>query len=258
MKSVKVLNCELDATTLRGAADWARGWIHSGRRGYICTVNVAILMMMRSDPKLQAFIDRASLVVADGQPLVWASHLQGAPLPERVTGIDLIDELCTVATEEDFGIYFLGARPEVIKMVAERLAERHPGLRICGAADGYFDAAEAGARAREIRESRAKILVVGMGVPLQEEFIENNWDDLGVELAIPVGGSFDVIAGVSRRAPLWLQRIGMEWFFRLLQEPRRLWKRYLVTNVQFIFHLLISLARPGAKESTTSTDAADA
>lgn len=249
MKSVKVLNCELDATTLMDAAHWARDWIRSGQRGYICTVNVAILMMMRSDPKLQRFVDRASLVVADGQPLVWASHLQREPLPERVTGIDLIEKLCTVATEEDYGVYFLGARPAVIKAVAKRLAKRHPGLRICGARDGYFDAAEAPRRAREVRESGAKILVVGMGVPLQEEFIENYWDELGVELAIPVGGSFDVIAGVTHRAPVWLQRIGMEWFFRLLQEPRRLWKRYLVTNVQFIFHLLRSVARSDPERS---------
>jgi N-acetylglucosaminyldiphosphoundecaprenol N-acetyl-beta-D-mannosaminyltransferase len=242
MKSVRILNCDLHAATLEGATDWARDWIRSGRRGYICTVNVAILMMMRSDRKLQGFVDGASLVVADGQPLVWASHLQGSPLPERVTGVDLVDELCALAAKEGFGVYFLGAKPAIIKTVAKRLAERHRGLEICGISDGYFDASEAPRRAQAIRKSGARILIVGMGVPLQEEFIENHWDQLGVELAIPVGGSFDVIAGAARRAPVWLQRIGMEWFFRLLQEPRRLWKRYLVTNTQFIFHLLRSVA----------------
>jgi N-acetylglucosaminyldiphosphoundecaprenol N-acetyl-beta-D-mannosaminyltransferase len=220
--------------------DWARNWIRSGRRGYICTVNVAILMMMRSDPKLQSFVDRASLVVVDGQPLVWASHLQRDHLPERVTGVDLVDELCKLAAEEGLGVYFLGARREVIETAAKRLADRLPGLEVSGIADGYFDASEAPQRARAIRESGAKILIVGMGVPRQEEFIESNWDELGVELTVPVGGSFEVIAGTARRAPVFLQRIGMEWSFRLAQEPRRLWKRYLVTNSQFIFHLLRS------------------
>lgn len=240
MKSVRVLNCDLDAATVQSATDWAREWILSGRRGYICTVNVAILMMMRSNRKLQDFVDRASLVVADGQPLVWASRLQGEhSLPERVTGIELVEELCALAANEGFGVYFLGAKPAVIEAVAQRLAERHPGLKVCGASHGYFDAAEAPKRAELIRETGARILIVGMGVPLQEKFIEDHWEELGVELAIPVGGSFDVIAGAARRAPVWLQRIGMEWFFRLLQEPRRLWKRYLVTNTQFVFHLLL-------------------
>jgi N-acetylglucosaminyldiphosphoundecaprenol N-acetyl-beta-D-mannosaminyltransferase len=201
-----------------------------------------MLMMMRSDRKLQGFVDRASLVVADGQPLVWASRLRDNPLPERVTGVDLVEELCGLAAKEGFGVYFLGSKPAIIETVAERLAERHRGLEICGISDGYFDSTEAPRRAQAIRKSGAKILIVGMGVPLQEEFIQNHWDQLGVELAIPVGGSFDVIAGAARRAPVWLQRIGMEWFFRLVQEPRRLWKRYLVTNTQFIYHLLRSVA----------------
>jgi N-acetylglucosaminyldiphosphoundecaprenol N-acetyl-beta-D-mannosaminyltransferase len=240
MKTVQILNCEFASVTVADTVDWARNWIRSGRRGYICTVNVAILMMMRSDPKLQSFVDRASLVVVDGQPLVWASHLQHDHLPERVTGVDLVDELCKLAAEEGFGVYFLGARRDVIETAAERLVERSPGLDVCGIADGYFDASEAPQRARAIRESGAKILIVGMGVPRQEEFIVSNWDELGIELTVPVGGSFEVIAGTARRAPDFLQRIGMEWSFRLAQEPRRLWKRYLVTNTQFIFHLLKS------------------
>lgn len=245
MKSVRVLNCDLDAATLRGATAWAREWIMDKRRGYICTVNVAILMMMRSDAKLQKFVDRAALVVADGQPLVWASRLGSHALPERVTGIDLVDELCALAAREGFGVYLLGAKRTTIETVAERLEARHSGLEISGFADGYFDAAEASRRAEAINESGARILFVGMGVPRQEEFIGEHWDELGVELAIPIGGSFDVIAGETQRAPVWMQRMGMEWAFRLAQEPRRLWKRYLVTNTQFIFHLLWSIVGGG-------------
>jgi N-acetylglucosaminyldiphosphoundecaprenol N-acetyl-beta-D-mannosaminyltransferase len=243
MKAIRILNCEFAPVTLADTIDWARERIRSGERGYICTVNVAILMMMRSDPKLQGFVDRASLVVADGQPLIWASHLQPDYLPERVTGMDLVDELCALAAKEGFGVYFLGARRSVIETAVERLTDRHPALEVSGIADGYFDANEAVFRANAVRESGAKLLIVGMGVPRQEEFIESRWDELGVQLAIPVGGSFEVMAGTARRAPAFLQRIGMEWSFRLAQEPRRLWKRYLVTNTQFAFHLLRSAVR---------------
>lgn len=240
MKTIPILNCEFGAVTLQDTVEWARDWIQSGQRGYICTVNVAILMMMRADSNLQRFVDGASLVVADGQPLVWASHLQRDALPERVTGVDLVDELCALAAKEGFGVYFLGARREVIETAAGRLKARHPGLVICGTADGYFDASEAPERARAVRESGAKLLFVGMGVPRQEEFLESQWDEIGIPLVIPVGGSFEALAGTVRRAPVFLQRAGMEWAFRLAQEPRRLWKRYLVTNTQFIFHLLRS------------------
>ncbi len=240
MKIVPILNCEFGSVSLQDTVDWARDWIRSGQRGYICTVNVAILMMMRADPNLQRFVDGASLVVADGQPLVWASHLQRDALPERVTGVDLVDELCALATREGFGVYFLGAQREVIEAAAGRLKARHPGLQISGIADGYFSPAEAPERARAVQQSGAKLLFVGMGVPRQEEFLESQWGELGISLAVPVGGSFDVMAGTARRAPVFLQRIGMEWAFRLAQEPHRLWKRYLVTNTQFIFHILKS------------------
>jgi N-acetylglucosaminyldiphosphoundecaprenol N-acetyl-beta-D-mannosaminyltransferase len=242
MKTVSILNCEFAAVTLQETVEWACDWIERGQRGYLCTVNVAILMMMRSNPRLQRFVDGASLVVADGQPLVWASHLQRDTLPQRVTGVDLVDELCALAAKEGFGVYFLGARPEIIEMAAGRLKARHPGLVVSGIADGYFDAGEAPERARAVRESGAKLLFVGMGVPRQEEFIESQWNELGISLAIPVGGSFEVIAGTVPRAPVFLQCVGMEWAFRLAQEPRRLWKRYLVTNTQFILYLLRSTA----------------
>ena len=245
MNTVPILNCEFGSVTLGETVDWARSWIASGQSGYICTVNVAILMMMRSDPNLQRFVDGASLVVADGQPLVWASNLQDESLPERVTGVDLVEALCALADREGFGVYFLGAKREVIETAANRLKERNPGLQIAGIADGYFGADEAPERARAVRESGAKLLFVGMGVPRQEEFLESQWDELGISLAVPVGGSFEVMAGTARRAPVFLQRIGMEWAFRLAQEPRRLWKRYLVTNTQFIFHLLRSATSSG-------------
>ena len=240
MNRKKILNGSFDSVTTAETSDWATQLIKLGERGYICTVNVAILMMMSADSQLQRFVERASLVVADGQPIVWASRLLSQALPERVTGIDLIDSLAVRAEKEQFRIYLLGATQEVITTAAANLKSRYPKLDICGFDDGYFSASETSERVQAIRQSGAQILIVGMGVPRQEVFLEENWSDLGVNLAIGVGGSFDVIAGKKKRAPFWMQTAGLEWLYRLIQEPQRLWKRYLVTNLQFIYRLLSS------------------
>lgn len=233
MKQVHFLNGRFDAVTLVQAADTIFDLLRQGRRGWVSTVNVSILMLMRSNPRLQAFVDNSALVVADGMPLVWFAPLIGRPLPERVAGIDLIDELCERASREGRLVYLLGATGEIIAEAARRLGDRHRNLRVAHA-DGYFSAAEAPQRADRVRESHADILLVGMGVPRQEYFIQEQWERLGVGVAIGVGGSFDVIAGVRSRAPAWVQGIGMEWFYRLVQEPRRLFMRYLVSNTQFM------------------------
>jgi N-acetylglucosaminyldiphosphoundecaprenol N-acetyl-beta-D-mannosaminyltransferase len=234
---VRILNGVFDPITLPETVQRASALIKARQRGTICTVNVAILMMMREDPRLQAFVDRAAIVVADGEPLVWTSRVLGQALPERVAGVDLVDELSAEAEREGYGVYLLGAHRSTVDRVAERIRKRHRNIRMCGVADGYFSAAEAGERAKAIADSGAHLLIVGMGVPKQEWFLEEHWEKLGVNVAIGVGGSFDVLAGLRRRAPINVQRVGMEWAFRLAQEPRRLWKRYLATNSTFIYHV---------------------
>ncbi len=241
LKSIPILNSGFHPLTLEGTVDRLVAMICSGERGYVCTVNVAILMMMRSDARLQHFVDRASLVVADGQPLIWASRFLPARLPERVTGVDLIDSVCERAEREGVGVYLLGARREIVEEVASRLQSRYPNLSLSGIADGYFSKDEAKERACAVANSGAKILFVGMGVPQQEHFLEEQFDHLGVNVAIGVGGSFDVLAGLRSRAPKWIQTLGFEWLFRVAQEPRRLWKRYLVTNAQFLRLIFLEL-----------------
>ncbi len=250
-----LLNGQFDPLTLTEVVDWAAAWTRNGRRGYLCTVNVAILMMMRRDPRLQRIVDRAALVVADGQPIVWVSRLGDRPLPERVAGIDLIDALAARAAREGFGVYLLGARRPVVEGAARRLAAAHPGLSIRGVADGYFGAGEALERARTVRRSGAQILLIGMGVPRQEFFLDEQWAELGVNLAIGVGGSFEVLAGTRRRAPRCCQRTGLEWLWRLVQEPRRLGSRYLVTNSQFARHVLGALLLPRLRPSRVAAPA---
>lgn len=238
MSRIRILNGRFDSVTLTDVVDWAEAWVKEGRQGYLCTVNVAILMMMRRDPRLQRIVDGASVVVADGLPVVWASRLGTGRLPERVAGVDLIGALAGRAVRNGFKVYMLGARRPVVEAAARRLLAEHPGLSITGIADGYFGAGEAGERARAVRRSGAQILFVGMGVPRQEFFLEEQWTGLGVNLAIGLGGSFEVLAGIRPRAPHWLQRTGLEWFWRFLQEPRRLGPRYLDTNSRFIGHMM--------------------
>ena len=233
--SHNILNCRFDAVSEAGAAQWARETLRSGKRGHISTVNVAILMVMRSDPRLKQYIDDSGLIVADGQPLIWLSKLLRKPLPERVAGVELVHELVNVASQENAGIYLMGATQDIVKDVAKKLSEQTSNAQFVGVQDGYFSHEESKARAQAIRESGAKLLIVAMGVPRQEQFLQDHWEDLNVQLAIGVGGSFDVIAGRTKRAPQWMQTVGLEWFFRMSQEPRRLAKRYFITNSQFIW-----------------------
>lgn len=230
----QILNGRFDKLSTEQTVEELIRAIQAGERGVLATVNVAILMMMRSNARLQRFVDSSRWTVADGQPLVWASHLWQQPLPERVTGIDLIDQLCARAAQERIGVYFLGAENSTVRATVEALQNRHRSLDVRGYADGYFGPEQAEARAKAVAESGAGLLFVAMGVPRQECFIEEQWDNLGARIVIGVGGSFDVIAGLRKRAPAFVQRIGLEWAYRLAQEPRRLFRRYLVTNSQFL------------------------
>jgi N-acetylglucosaminyldiphosphoundecaprenol N-acetyl-beta-D-mannosaminyltransferase len=231
-RRVAILNGLFDPLTSFETVDAVFAAIRAGARGWVCTVNVATLMTMRKDRDLQAFVDRAMLVVADGQPLVWCAPLFGGRLPERVAGIDLIDALCERAAAEDRGVYLLGATPRLVASAMAALQRRHGGLRIHGS-DGYFAPAQAQQRADAIRASGASLLFVGMGSPRQETFIAEHWERLQVAVAIGVGGSFDVLGGARFRARPWVGNAGLEWLVRLVQEPRRLFPRYLATNSQF-------------------------
>ena len=232
---MNLLGCNFDPVTQDGAVAWSEDWLkNSQTSGYITTVNVAILMMMRSDKTLTRFVEDSALVVADGLPLIWLSKLLGRPLPERVAGIDLMQDMVKSAAKTGKSVYLMGAKPGTVAKVADKFKRENPDLILAGVDDGYYSKEEEATRVKNIRESGADLLVVAMGVPRQENFLNDNWNDLGVKLAIPVGGSFDVIAGETKRAPVWMQKTGMEWFYRMCQEPRRLFKRYLVTNTQFI------------------------
>ncbi len=243
MLSSKILNSRFDALTLTEAVAWADQWIISGRTGCLCTVNVSILMMMARSPRLQRIVDESALVVADGMPIVWASRLLTAPLPERVPGIDLMQRLAAETTVPGLRIYLLGGTAEIVSAAARKMQADHPNCVICGFGDGYFSETEAPERVRQIRDSRAQVVLVGMGVPRQEFFIDDHGAGTGANLVIGVGGSFDVLAGRKRRAPRQMQALGLEWAYRMFQEPGRLGRRYAVTGLQFLAALTVALLR---------------
>jgi len=197
-------------------------------------VNAAKIVAMTKDPVLESIVRNCQLVNADGQSVVWASRLLGDPLPERVAGIDLMQQLLQVAEERGYRPYFLGAREEVVNEFVERVKKNHPGLQLAGWRNGYFgNAADEMRVVKDIADSHAEILFVAMGTPMKEFWIHRHFTAINVPFCMGVGGSFDVYSGHVKRAPVWAQRAGLEWLFRLLQEPRRLWWRYLSTNIRF-------------------------
>jgi N-acetylglucosaminyldiphosphoundecaprenol N-acetyl-beta-D-mannosaminyltransferase len=191
--------------------------------------------MMRRDPELALSCRAGHLTVADGMSVVWALRALGHPVPERVAGVDLMARLLAAAQEHRLRVYFLGARREVVAALVEWSRAQYPGLEIAGFRDGYFGPHDHTAIVEEIRTSGAHMLFVGMPSPFKETWCQHHRERLEVPVIMGVGGSFDVLAGFIKRAPRWAQSLGLEWFWRLLMEPRKLWKRYLITNSEFIW-----------------------
>lgn len=214
-------------------------------------VNAAKLVHSRSDPQLRDSLLHSDIVTADGQAVVWLSRLMGQAVPERVAGIDVMYKLMERANNGNYRVFFLGAHCDVVKQVVHNASRLYPGLRVAGYADGYFDLERDGEQiARQIRSSGADILFVAMPSPRKESFIDRWGKHMNVTVCHGVGGSFDVFAGKVKRAPTWMQNTGLEWFYRVLQEPRRMWKRYLVTNTLFLVLSVreIFLARLGMRK----------
>jgi N-acetylglucosaminyldiphosphoundecaprenol N-acetyl-beta-D-mannosaminyltransferase len=230
----ELLGCPIDALTLDQAAECCVEAARARKSFLVGVVNAAKIVQLRDDAELRASVELADIVLADGMSVVWASRLLGSPLPARVTGIDLFEALLARAETGGLSVYLLGARPEVLRAVLAVLRVRHPRLVVAGYRDGYFGADEEPDVVRAIRESRAHFLFVGMPTPKKEIFLRVWREQLAGITCHGVGGSFDVLGGYVRRAPRLWQRLGLEWLYRLLQEPRRMWRRYLVTNTLFL------------------------
>lgn len=250
----EVLGCPITKLDLEDFAALAEQFIESGKPHYIAVVNVAKLVKMRSDMDLDHSVRSADLIGADGVPLVWASRLLGNPLPGRVNGTDLMYRLLEKANERGYRIFFLGAKEEVLESVLDKVRAEYPGVKIAGYQHGYFSNEEESIIVNQIRAAQADILFIAFGTPKKELWVKRYLSAMDVPVVHGVGGSFDVLAGVVPRAPLWMQRWGLEWLFRLMQEPRRLWWRYVSTNSRFAFLLGLEVLRRGFRRASIAGD----
>lgn len=209
----------------------------------IGVVNAAKVVNMHRDKSLKEDVLSSDIILADGAAIVLASVFLRKPLPERVTGIDLMYELFQQGTGLGYRVYCLGATEAVSKTMEDKIKSDYPGLILAGRHNGYFTSKEEESIANDIAQSKADILLVAMTSPKKENFLARWSDTINVPICHGVGGSFDVMAGKVKRAPIFWQKMGMEWLYRVIQEPRRMWKRYLVTNTIFMWLLLKELGK---------------
>ena len=241
---VQLCGVGIDPLSMREAVNCVEECLDQGRTLAIGVVNVAKVVNMQCDACLRESVSSSDMVLADGAPLVWLSRLKRTPLPERVAGIDLMFELFSLANVRGFRVFLLGATRETIDRVVTIARRDYPGMVVAGYRDGYFDASQEPEVAKEIGESQADMLFVAMTSPKKEIFMKKWGRIMNVSICHGVGGSFDVMAGVTRRAPRWMQRAGLEWFYRVMQEPGRMWKRYLITNTRFVGLVFADLFGP--------------
>jgi N-acetylglucosaminyldiphosphoundecaprenol N-acetyl-beta-D-mannosaminyltransferase len=206
-------------------------------------VNANKVAMVRKDAAMGEILTRADYVLADGQPMLPMASMLGMRIPERIDGIGLMHKLLKLADREGFSAYLLGAKQEVVEECARRIDRDFPGARIAGFRNGYFKEAEIPAIAEAVRATQPDLLFLGMGSPMKERLADEWKEQLGARVIQGVGGSFDVLAGMVKRAPMWMQRCGIEWLYRVIQEPRRMFWRYVQTNGACLWEFAKALAR---------------
>jgi N-acetylglucosaminyldiphosphoundecaprenol N-acetyl-beta-D-mannosaminyltransferase len=224
--AVDILGIRISDVTLKETLGDLEKMADSGKPHHVMTVNPEFVMMARENPEFRFVLTNASLAIPDGIGIVWAARILGTPLRERVAGVDTVNQFAAIAARKGFRIFLLGAAPGVAEKVAERLERENPGLKIAGTYAGSPHPSEEDEICDRISRARPHVLLVAYGPPRQDLWIARTMDRLRIPVAIGVGGTFDFIAGVIPRAPSWMQKAGLEWLFRLMQEPRR-WKRML-------------------------------
>lgn len=236
---IQLLNCAIDAITMDQTISIIEKAILEKKQIHHVVVNVAKLVHLQKDSVLKDSVVNCDIINADGQGVVWAASFLGKKIPERVTGIDLMYNLIKLSATKGYKIFLFGAHEEIVKKVNSLITSNFGPNLVVGYRNGYFSLSEEKNIANEIAEVKPNILFVAMGSPKKERFLYENKDILkDVNLIMGVGGSFDVFAGKVKRAPLWMQKTGLEWFYRLQQEPRRMFYRYFTTNIKLIYLLL--------------------
>ena len=230
-----MLGTPIDNLTMSETLDNIAMAIENSRHLHHTVVNAGKIVSMQKDPQLRESVVNADIINADGQGVVWASKVLGKPLKERVAGIDLMEGLVGLASRNHYKVFFFGAKEDIVRSVVEHYSQIYSPDIIAGYRNGYFKKEEEPAIARQIADSGANILFVAISSPTKENFLYQNREVLQrVNFTMGVGGSFDVVSGLVKRAPMWMQKAGLEWLYRVYQEPKRMFKRYLVGNARFL------------------------
>lgn len=240
MNKVRIINTDIDNVNINDAVASISNFIKDNKKGYVVTPNVDHIVRLDTDKHFQEAYEKASFVFADGKPLIWISKKLKTPLKSKISGSDLFPKICELAAQNKFSITLFGAAKGVAEKAAENLRAKYPGINILGTISpeyGFEKKTELVDKyIFEINKLNSDILVLGLGTPKQELFVYDNFGKLNFKLALCVGASIDFEAGNIKRAPKWISNIGMEWFYRFLKEPKRLFKRYFVDDMK-IFRL---------------------
>jgi N-acetylglucosaminyldiphosphoundecaprenol N-acetyl-beta-D-mannosaminyltransferase len=246
---ITLMGCSIDNLSMEETLQTIEGFIHTGRPHQHVVVNVDKLVKASRDPELRRIINDCALINVDGMPVVWASRLLGKPLKERVAGVDLFEALMRRAGEKGWRVFLLGAKEEVVSKVASTYQHKYPNLVLAGYRNGYWKGEQEEAQVVEqIRDARPDLLFVAISSPKKEQFLGRYQAEMKIPFAMGVGGTFDVAIGHVKRAPVWMQKSGLEWFYRFLQEPRRMFRRYFIEDMAFVW-LFIKEAASGRRKA---------
>jgi N-acetylglucosaminyldiphosphoundecaprenol N-acetyl-beta-D-mannosaminyltransferase len=238
-----MMGCMIDNLTMDETLERIESFVQSGMPHQHAAVNVDKVVKAQGNSVLRQIINDCALVNVDGMPVVWASRILGTPLKERITGVDLFESLMKRGAERKWRIFLLGANEEVVTGVRRIYETKYPDIHICGHRNGYWSADREAEVAREIKQARPDLLFVAISSPKKEQFLSCYQKYMAVPFAMGVGGTFDVVVGKVRRAPLWMQRHGLEWFYRFAQEPRRMFRRYFIDAPAFLWLLAKEILR---------------
>ena len=230
----EILNTYVNAISMDETVRRVEEIIKNGVPTQHVVINASKVNLMEKDPELRKIVNGCPLINADGASILWAAKKLGVPLKERVTGIDLFLKLVKLANEKGYKIYLFGAKEEVVKKVKGIFEAQYPNLQIVGYRNGYFSEQDEEQIVADMANSGADMMFVAFSSPKKEYWVNKYLKKLNIPFVMGVGGSFDVVAGVTDRAPKWMQDHSLEWFYRFIQEPRRMWKRYIVGNAKFV------------------------
>ncbi|WP_025040939.1 WecB/TagA/CpsF family glycosyltransferase [Nitrosospira briensis] len=242
-RRIEMMGCKIDNLSMEETLQTIETFIQTREPHQHVVINVNKLVKASRDDKLRRIINDCQLINVDGMPIVWASRLLGKPLKERVAGVDVFESLMRRSAEKGWRVYLLGAREDVVSTVKQVYAGKYPGLTIAGHRNGYWKPGEEAEVVERIKATQADILFVAISSPRKEYFLGHYQAEMKIPFAMGVGGTFDVAAGKVKRAPVWMRNSGLEWFYRFLQEPRRMFKRYFIENMFFFWLLLKELTR---------------